>query len=960
MRKFLAAIVLLALTIGAQAQSLNVVGAPPYAGSAVSATGYNLNTGGTLFLHAASDLQFGLPFSVVMGIKGNSTALSTTSPNQNLIDTRAGTFSQVIGWYIANCPGCFTEDSSFAFQLSPGSTAAHCYQSGVNCLRPGLINDGAWHSLCWVETAANSTLYVDGVRTDLYNVPSIMNPQTSYWSLGNTGAANQSIQVRETGIWNRALTPAECVLAANLNAFGKTFINNSTDAPSLQSGMVDGWTFGNCNGSGCAAVVGTDNWIYDTAPSTCSVTAPSNGATGLTGNVSVTASTTDVVGISSVSYYVDNYLLGTSTTGPSFSVTWATTGANKVADGSHSIYAICTNVAGNTLQSSTITASTSNGVGNHTWYVSSAAGASDSNDCQHQTFTSGTSGPCLTLAGINTKINATPLLGGDSILGVSGSTITTSSGTLANVLTLIGPSPPSPFGSQNLYPGKTITIGTTSACTPLTGTTTNCITDTLGTNSWTADGGTRRIGMITGINVSNVTVQGWILSANGMSAALCDTCGWGITFGAANGQQVSGNLIQNNQVIGFTNGIWQSNTYTYAYTSSGQFCGVTIQDNIVNGTTSTSIGESGVVLQGGQCTPSAVSSSAISNYVYNLGHNASASVVLGGVLFLNGSYNTVDKFNVTGVLGANSHTCGSLYGNWWYQVSVASVIGNEVYRDLPTAAVGTPCDTGGFDADIGTFNLTIAYNYAHNNWGPAMTILNGTGGGINSGGRVIRYNIFEDSWLSNVVGNGFSGQTNPDYVYNNTVYNGYNGQTDPYFSGVRSVFAYGTSYCPVTGSYNADNIFASAGSQANLISLQDNNGTHSDCNPQLTWRNNDYWAINSGTLWWAGSTTYTTLVNWETASGETNAITSNPNFAGTVGNDTICYSGTGIPAQPGLTPCPSSYKLTTGSPALDVGISDSFLPAQWGTAATADFYNATVPQVGHGSGYNAGADGAFH
>jgi hypothetical protein len=95
----------------------------------------------------------------------------------------------------------------------------------------------------------------------------------------------------------------------------------------------------------------------DTVAPTVSVTAPSNGAT-VGGTTAITASASDNVGVTSVSFYIDSTLVGSDTSSP-YSYSWATT---SYANGAHSIYAKANDAAGNVGTSSTISVTVSNTV----------------------------------------------------------------------------------------------------------------------------------------------------------------------------------------------------------------------------------------------------------------------------------------------------------------------------------------------------------------------------------------------------------------------------------------------------------------------------------------------------------------------------------------------------------------------------------------------------------------------
>jgi hypothetical protein len=216
--------------------------------------------------------------------------------------------------------------------------------------------------------------------------------------------------------------------------------------------VVAHWTFGNCNAAGCGDVSGNgNNLIYDTNPPTgVAIAAPANGATGLTGTQTVTATCTDTVGISSLKILVDGVQQGASGTSSPYKVSWDTT---KSIDGPHSIYATCTNIGGVLTTSPTITASTANSVTAKTVYLDPTS----STDCS-STGNNGlsTSTPCSTLAGVQYVVNRNPLHGGDSILQKAGTTVNIPDLTLGNTLTLAGPSCTSNCNSgvQNVYPAR--------------------------------------------------------------------------------------------------------------------------------------------------------------------------------------------------------------------------------------------------------------------------------------------------------------------------------------------------------------------------------------------------------------------------------------------------------------------------------------------------------------------------
>ena len=92
-------------------------------------------------------------------------------------------------------------------------------------------------------------------------------------------------------------------------------------------------------------------WSIDTsAPTGVAITAPTSGAS-VTGQVTISASASDNIGVAQVDFYVDGQLRSSDTSAP-FSISWNT---NPVSKTTHTLYVRATDAAGNTTQSATIT-----------------------------------------------------------------------------------------------------------------------------------------------------------------------------------------------------------------------------------------------------------------------------------------------------------------------------------------------------------------------------------------------------------------------------------------------------------------------------------------------------------------------------------------------------------------------------------------------------------------------------
>ena len=96
----------------------------------------------------------------------------------------------------------------------------------------------------------------------------------------------------------------------------------------------------------------------DTTAPAVSVTAPGNGAT-VSGTVNVTASASDNVGVAGVQLKLDGVNLGSEVTTTPYTTTWDTT---KASNGSHLLYAVARDAAGNTTTSSAVAVTVSNAV----------------------------------------------------------------------------------------------------------------------------------------------------------------------------------------------------------------------------------------------------------------------------------------------------------------------------------------------------------------------------------------------------------------------------------------------------------------------------------------------------------------------------------------------------------------------------------------------------------------------
>lgn len=108
----------------------------------------------------------------------------------------------------------------------------------------------------------------------------------------------------------------------------------------------------------------------DTTPPTVSVTAPANGATVSGAAVTLSATASDNVGVTSVQFLLDGNPLGAPVTTAPYMMTWDTTAATN---GSHTLGAQARDAAGNVGTASTISVTVSNAAGTNPPVISAVA-----------------------------------------------------------------------------------------------------------------------------------------------------------------------------------------------------------------------------------------------------------------------------------------------------------------------------------------------------------------------------------------------------------------------------------------------------------------------------------------------------------------------------------------------------------------------------------------------------------
>ena len=163
---------------------------------------------------------------------------------------------------------------------------------------------------------------------------------------------------------------------------------NVTFTPSVYGAESATLSVSDSAGTQTSSLTGTGTDI--TAPTT-QITTPANGAT-VSGTVTVTATASDNVGVTSIQIYIDGSQVASGTSSP-LNYSWNTANASN---GTHTIFSKASDAAGNVGTSTTITVTMSNGVqqliqntgfetGNLANWIASGAVSAIRNQCAHTT-----------------------------------------------------------------------------------------------------------------------------------------------------------------------------------------------------------------------------------------------------------------------------------------------------------------------------------------------------------------------------------------------------------------------------------------------------------------------------------------------------------------------------------------------------------------------------------------------
>ncbi|MDR3489298.1 MAG: Ig-like domain-containing protein [Bradyrhizobium sp.] len=152
---------------------------------------------------------------------------------------------------------------------------------------------------------------------------------------GNGGSFTPSVGTASSS--SITVTPT-----ASTMAFTFTYTPASAGTKTLTFSNGQGWT----DASSTAYVVSA---APDTTPPAVTLTAAANGSTISGSSVTLTANSSDNVAVVGVQFEIDGTYIGSTGTSSPYSVAWDST---SVADGSHTIYAVAHDAAGNYATSS--------------------------------------------------------------------------------------------------------------------------------------------------------------------------------------------------------------------------------------------------------------------------------------------------------------------------------------------------------------------------------------------------------------------------------------------------------------------------------------------------------------------------------------------------------------------------------------------------------------------------------
>lgn len=304
---------------------------------------------------------------------------------------------------------------------------------------------------------------------------------------------------------------------------------------------------------------------------------------------------------------------------------------------------------------------------------------------------------------------------------------------------------------------------------------------------------------------------------------------------------------------------------------------------------------------------------------------AGSGIILGSVD--NGTVEYSSAYDNDALCKANE--CG--VGIWTYDSNNVTIQHNESYDNKTNGSA----DGDGFDLDQNVSNSYLQYNYSHDNDGAGLLLAQSPNTTSHTN-NTVRYNISQNDARHNTSSAGIVvwGSVQDANIYNNTVY------MSPISSGTPSgmtIANWNIESQGVSGIYVRNNIFQTTVNVplVTITAPELSTGTN------IKFQQNDYFSTGTNFKVRWGSTTYTSLAGWRTATGQemngtastgldANPKLNNPGNGGTVGDPTKLSSL-------------SAYHLQATSPLINKGfdLSQSGL-----NPGTTDFYGSSLPSAG--------------
>ena len=253
---------------------------------------------------------------------------------------------------------------------------------------------------------------------------------------------------------------------------------------------------------------------------------------------------------------------------------------------------------------------------------------------------------------------------------------------------------------------------------------------------------------------------------------------------------------------------------------------------------------------------------------------------------------------------------------------------------------GNEKDGGGFDLDGGCVNCVMQYNYSHDNYGAGYGIYQYIGARVFKD-NTVRYNISENDGLTgkhggiNLWSTSSAGGIQNTRIYNNTVYlsSKAKGAAISDFTDTQ-----GETYVYNTQIYN--NIFISDAGKK-LVDVP---------NPAGGWsfKGNCYWSSGAPLEIVWGTSTYASLAEWRSATGQEKIDGRDIGFE--VDPQLVKAGGGGTIGDVRKLPTLKAYQLMESSPLIDAGLD---IKALFGfDAGNRDYYGTEIPS---GEKFDVGA-----